>query len=122
MTTICNILNEIGLTLGDVIQTGVYLLAVGIWAGRMAERMRAFDARLATFQALSDEKDDHIERTAEKDRDSIKATEVVCRADQTRRYELLRATLEKMTEKLSTLNGKMDAVLSVKITTKEEEE
>ena len=122
MTFLSNFMTDIGLSGGDVLQTLVYLVVLGIWAGRVSERMKNIERRIEQLGIQSDTRDDTIQLNLEHARSEllesrirelkeIKETDVECRANQTRRYEVLREKIEAMIDKLSDVGGKMDVLV-----------
>ena len=122
MQVLANFMTDIGLSGGDILQTLIYLVVLGIWAGRVSERMKHVEKRIDQIGLQSDTRDDELQDNFDKTYQDIiagrvreiadiKSAELECRTNQTRRYETLREKIEEMIEKLGMLGGKMDTMV-----------
>jgi len=122
MQVLANFMTDIGISGGDILQTFVYLGVLGIWVGRVSERMKNIEKRIESLACQSDTRDNTLQENIERSRielldgrmrelNEIKETDTECRANQTRRYEVLREKIEEMIEKLGILGGKMDTIV-----------
>ena len=122
MQVLANFMTDIGLSGGDILQTLIYLVVLGIWAGRVSERMKNVEKRIDQIGLQSDTRDDELQENLDRtyqdiingrirELSEIRAADLECRTNQTRRYETLREKIEEMIEKLGMLGGKMDTIV-----------